>query len=78
METIDERLTGMLESFLFIAGDDGLTLSQIASLLQVETDAAAEIAEGLRVNYENRPESGITLTALRRSLSACDKSGVCR
>ena len=32
METIDERLTGMLESFLFIAGDDGLTLSQIASL----------------------------------------------
>ncbi|MCM3742980.1 SMC-Scp complex subunit ScpB [Sporosarcina luteola] len=61
METIDERLKGMLESFLFIAGDDGLTLSQIASLLQIETDAAAEIAERLRVNYEERPDSGITL-----------------
>ncbi|WP_432359127.1 SMC-Scp complex subunit ScpB [Sporosarcina sp. UB5] len=61
METYDERLTGMLESFLFIAGDDGLTLNQIASLLQVELDAAASIAEGLRVNYEERPDSGITL-----------------
>lgn len=61
METIDERLSGMLESFLFIAGDDGLTLSQIASLLQIETDAAAEIAERLRVNYEERRDSGITL-----------------
>lgn len=61
METIDERLTGMLESFLFIAGDDGLTLGQIATLLQVETDAAAAIAEGLRANYEKRPDAGITL-----------------
>lgn len=61
METIDERLTGMLESFLFIAGDDGLTLGQIAALLQVETDAAVAIAEGLRANYEKRPDAGITL-----------------
>lgn len=61
METIDERLTGMLESFLFIAGDDGLTINQIAALLQTETDVAVRIAEGLRLNYEGRPESGITL-----------------
>lgn len=61
METINERLTGMLESFLFLSGDDGLTLSQIASLLQIETDAAAAIAEDLRINYEERPNSGITL-----------------
>ena len=41
METIDERLTGMLESFLFIAGDDGLTLSQIASLLEIEKECGS-------------------------------------
>ncbi|GEN85004.1 segregation and condensation protein B [Sporosarcina luteola] len=61
MEIIDERIIGMLESFLFIAGDDGLTLKHIATLLQTDDESAAVIAEQLRLNYEGRADSGITL-----------------
>lgn len=61
MEIIDERIIGMLESFLFIAGDDGLTLKHIATLLQTDDESAAVIAEQLRLNYESRADSGITL-----------------
>ncbi|WP_339249921.1 SMC-Scp complex subunit ScpB [Sporosarcina sp. FSL W8-0480] len=61
METIDDRIIGMLESFLFIAGDDGLTLKNISTLLQTDDETAAIIAEQLRLNYENRSGSGITL-----------------
>lgn len=61
METIDNRIIGMLESFLFIAGDDGLTLKNISTLLQTDDETAAIIAEQLRLNYENRSSSGITL-----------------
>lgn len=61
MDTINERMIGKLESFLFIAGDDGLTVSQLAILLETESTIAAEIAEQLRLNYESRLDSGITL-----------------
>lgn len=61
MEIIDERIIGMLESFLFIAGDDGLPLKHIATLLQTDDESAAVIAEQLRLNYEGRADSGITL-----------------
>ncbi|MDN4607317.1 SMC-Scp complex subunit ScpB [Sporosarcina highlanderae] len=61
METIDDRIIGMLESFLFIAGDDGLTLKNISTLLQTDEESAVIIAEQLRLNYENRSCAGITL-----------------
>ncbi|MEZ7171519.1 SMC-Scp complex subunit ScpB [Sporosarcina sp. OR05] len=61
METLNDRMLGMLESFLFIAGDEGLTLNQLAVLLQTEKEIAAQTAEQLRQNYENRYDAGITV-----------------
>lgn len=61
METIDERILGMLESFLFIAGDDGLTLGQLSILLELQSELTGAAIEQLRLNYEERQGSGITL-----------------
>lgn len=61
MELIDKRLLGMLESFLFIAGDDGLSIRQLSILLELESEGTAIALEQLRVNYETRNDSGITL-----------------
>lgn len=61
MENVNERILGMLESFLFIAGDDGLTLGQLSVLLSLDAEMTAVTVERLRLNYEERLDSGITL-----------------
>jgi len=56
-----ERLQGMIESFLFIAGDEGLTLKQLVVLTEVpESEVSAAIDE-LFIAYEKRTTSGLTV-----------------
>ena len=56
-----DRLSATLESFLFVAGEEGLSLKQLAALSVCTegevTDALAKLLEG----YEERGNSGITL-----------------
>ncbi len=60
MDTKD-RLSGMIESFLFLVGDEGLTVKQLTVLTERQ-EAEVNIAiEWLRLSYEQRNESGITL-----------------
>ncbi|MER2088978.1 MAG: SMC-Scp complex subunit ScpB [Sporosarcina sp.] len=57
----EDRLPGMIESFLFIVGDEGLTIKQLTTLTECEESEVASAIDWLRGNYEKRNESGIEL-----------------
>lgn len=62
MEIINWK--GILESLLFAAGDEGLSLKQVCAVLDVEEHQAMEIIEGLFAEYHNDKSRGITLIEL--------------
>ncbi|WP_318617226.1 SMC-Scp complex subunit ScpB [Sporosarcina sp. YIM B06819] len=56
-----DRLSGMIESFLFLVGDEGLTVKQLTVLTE-RSEAEVNVSiDWLRLSYEQRTESGITL-----------------
>lgn len=55
---------GILESLLFAAGDEGLSLKQIASVLEVEEIKANEIVSELQMDYEKDESRGINIVQL--------------
>ncbi|MCM2531773.1 SMC-Scp complex subunit ScpB [Neobacillus pocheonensis] len=55
---------GILESLLFAAGDEGLSLKQLAEVLEVDTLKAGEIVEELRKEYERNNKRGIMIVQL--------------
>lgn len=58
------RLIGMIESFLFIAGDEGLTKQQLIVLAKEKEVNVTRALEALRVDYEGRTTSGLTMKLL--------------
>ncbi|MGG4168538.1 SMC-Scp complex subunit ScpB [Rossellomorea vietnamensis] len=50
---------GVLESLLFAAGDEGLSLKQVCSVLEIEEQKAKDILEDLKNDYENDSNRGI-------------------
>jgi segregation and condensation protein B len=54
---------GIVESLLFAAGDEGLSLKQISNVLEVEESIAEQIIQELIVTYENK-NRGITVVQL--------------
>jgi segregation and condensation protein B len=56
-----DRLSGMIESFLFLVGDEGLTVKQLIILTERQEAEVNAAIEWLRLSYEQRNESGITL-----------------
>lgn len=55
---------GITESLLFAAGDGGLTLKQLAQVLEVEEFEAAGVIEELQSAYEKEEQRGISLIEL--------------
>ncbi|WP_064090978.1 SMC-Scp complex subunit ScpB [Rossellomorea aquimaris] len=55
---------GILESLLFAAGDEGLSLKQVCSVLEIEESKALEILEELKQDYERIEERGIYMIEL--------------
>ncbi|HYK74644.1 MAG TPA: SMC-Scp complex subunit ScpB [Pseudoneobacillus sp.] len=55
--------TGIVESLLFAAGDEGLSLKQIINVLEVDEQLAEEIVHNLQASYENQ-NRGITIVEL--------------
>lgn len=55
---------GILESLLFAAGDEGLSLKQIAAVLEVEEIKAYEIVSELQMDYEKDESRGINIVQL--------------
>lgn len=58
---VHDRLVGMLESLLFIAGDEGLTVKQLIILTEQEEAKIVAAIDELLARYERRSDSGITL-----------------
>lgn len=50
---------GILESLLFAAGDEGLSLKQVCSVLEIEEQKAKDVLEDLKNDYENDSNRGI-------------------
>jgi len=55
---------GILESLLFAAGDEGLSLKQIAAVLDVEEMKASEIVTELQMDYDKDINRGIAIVQL--------------
>ncbi|SFA97923.1 MULTISPECIES: SMC-Scp complex subunit ScpB [unclassified Bacillus (in: firmicutes)] len=55
---------GILESLLFAAGDEGLSLKQISAVLEVEEHKVLEIINELKQGYDQDSSRGITLVNL--------------
>ncbi|MGD7022069.1 SMC-Scp complex subunit ScpB [Rossellomorea vietnamensis] len=62
MEIINWK--GILESLLFAAGDEGLSLKQVCAVLEIEEHQAIEIIEGLFSEYNKDESRGIQLIEL--------------
>ncbi|MBA4537308.1 SMC-Scp complex subunit ScpB [Bacillus aquiflavi] len=58
---VDSNLLGVLESLLFTAGDEGLSLKQILAVLKISENEAIEAIEALRDEYDNNKRRGIHL-----------------
>ena len=56
-----DRLIGMIESFLFVTGDEGLTMSQLTLLTDCKEEQVSEALDRLINQYDNRDDCGITL-----------------
>lgn len=52
---------GILESLLFAAGDEGLSLKQITSVMEVPEFKANEIIQELKEEYEQDENRGLTI-----------------
>ena len=55
---------GIVESLLFAAGDEGLSLKQIAEVLEIDSIMAESVLKDLLAEYNENEERGITLVEL--------------
>ncbi|MGE8204382.1 SMC-Scp complex subunit ScpB [Heyndrickxia sp. NPDC080065] len=62
MEIINWK--GILESLLFAAGDEGLSLKQIMAVLELEEFQAVELVEIMKQEYDENKERGIAIVEL--------------
>lgn len=56
--------SSILESLLFAAGDEGLSLKQLAEVLEVDEQKAMEIIEDIKQEYDQNNERGIMIVQL--------------
>jgi segregation and condensation protein B len=63
----------ILESLLFAAGDEGLSLKQLAEVLEVNELKASEIIEELKKEYERDDKRGIMLVQLAGTFQLATK-----
>ncbi|CRK83980.1 SMC-Scp complex subunit ScpB [Neobacillus massiliamazoniensis] len=65
--------SSILESLLFAAGDEGLSLKQIAEVLEVEEHKANEIVEELRQGYDQDKKRGIKIVLMANTYQLATK-----
>lgn len=65
--------TSILESLLFAAGDEGLTLKQISEVLEVDEIEANEIIESLKQEYAESENRGIMMVQLAGTFQLATK-----
>lgn len=52
-----------VESLLFVAGNEGLSLLELQNILQQESNVVAEAIEQLKARYDQQDESGLTIVS---------------
>jgi len=63
----------ILESLLFAAGDEGLSLKQLAEVLEVDELHASEMIENLRQEYDRDDKRGIMIVQLAGTFQLATK-----
>ena len=58
---IEARWIGMAESFLFVAGEEGLTIGQLAALMECDEHYAENVVSSLGDAYDGELARCITL-----------------
>jgi segregation and condensation protein B len=71
MENINWK--GILESLLFAAGDEGLTLKQICQVLEIDEERAGQLLQDLSHEYDENSSRGITLVELAGTFQLATK-----
>ena len=66
------NFNSILESLLFVVGDEGLSLDEIKKILEVDDGTLNKIIEQLNISYSNN-ERGIELTTLGNRLKLVTK-----
>ncbi len=66
------NLVGVLEGLLFVVGDEGVTLEDICSILNVSPDKAKELLTTLKKEYD-KDERGIKISYLGNSFKLTTK-----
>jgi len=56
--------SSIVESLLFAAGDEGLTLKQISQVLEIDDKLAEEVLCKLMEDYNCNPDRGIMIVEL--------------
>ncbi|MCR2820284.1 SMC-Scp complex subunit ScpB [Lederbergia panacisoli] len=69
----DSKQLGILECLLFAAGDEGLSLKQICSTMEVNEEKAKSLIDELKTNYYQDATRGITVTALAETFQLATK-----
>ncbi|WP_338453228.1 SMC-Scp complex subunit ScpB [Niallia oryzisoli] len=71
MELINWK--GIIESLLFAAGDEGLTLKQISQVLEIDELLAEQVLHDLITEYNENENRGITLVQLAGTFQLATK-----
>lgn len=65
--------SSILESLLFAAGDEGLSLKQIIEVLEIDEPIARNIIDSLRLEYESDAKRGVTIVELAGTFQLATK-----
>ncbi len=67
------NLEGIIESLLFAAGDEGLTIKQISEVLEMETLVAEDVLSKLVSEYNENQNRGIMIVQLAETYQLATK-----
>ena len=65
-------MEGILEGLLYVTGDDGLTLKEVMSILNIDENEAKELVYKLKTSYENQ-NRGLRLNYLGNTFKLTTK-----
>lgn len=66
-----------VEALLFVAGDEGLSLEEIASILSCSTQHAYRLLMQLQKEYDSSAERGLMLLEVGEQYQLATKKRVC-
>lgn len=67
------QLKGIIESLLFAAGDEGLTVKQLGEVLEMSEQRAIELIEEMKLDYQQNAARGISIVQLAGTFQLATK-----